>query len=153
MAASGGSRLMAGAANHLPRFSPRKPDIFEATQKIRPLGSPDRRKSERVNEGEERVRTEAHELARAELARVRAEDKSDFDMRLAEAQQRWTEETADKLADQLTSALDTLTQALVERLTRTLQPFLAKAVRERAFDELSQTVLALLHSGRHVTLR
>ena len=79
--------------------------------------------------------------------------KADSDTRLAEAQQRWTEETADKLAGQLTSILDTLTQAFVERLTRVLQPFLARAVCERAFDELSQTVLALLHSGRHVTMR
>src|SRR5581483_2229697 len=142
------------AVPQLPRFAARKPDIFEATQQIRPLGgAPRDRQAERIAETEARVRREAEERARADYERQRAEDEAAFRRTLEDAQAAWTAETADKLAVQLTAALDAIRAALAETVARALMPFLANVVRERALDELSETVLALLHAGRFATLR
>jgi len=144
---------MAGTSAYLPRFGQSAPDIFDATQQIRPLGASDTsRRSDRLAEAEERGRCQAREEARVELERVRAEDRADFELRLAGARQRWAEETGDRLAERMTAALDALPAAFAAPLARVLGPFLGKAVRQRAVDELSETVLALLHGGRHVAL-
>ena len=146
---------MTGASAHLPRFNRRATDIFDLTRQIRPLGSEEPAPAppaDHVAEAEARGRRKAEEAARAELERVRAEDKADFDMRLAAARQEWAQKTADVLAERLAAGLASLSGLLTDRVARVLGPFLAKAIRERALDELTETVLALLHGGRHLSL-
>jgi hypothetical protein len=147
---------MADAAAHLPRFNRRATDIFDLTRQIRPLGNgdpPPAPPPDRIAEAEARGRDAAEAAAAAELMRIRAEDAATFDARLAAARKTWVEDTAAGLSASIAAGIEGIANSLGDSVARVLAPFVAKAVRERALDELAETVLALLHGGRHVAFR
>jgi hypothetical protein len=145
---------MAGAvAEFLPTFAPGKRNDFDLSGRIKPLGAPEPKDAtDHLAMAEERGRRQGFEAARLEVERARIELLADFDLRLASERQNWVEETADRLAVKLDVALGEIRTTLVDTVADALGLFLTTAIRQRAVDELSQTVLALLHDGRHAAL-
>jgi len=109
--------------------------------------------AEIVAEAEARGRRAAEEAAKAEGERQRDRDRAAFAAELGEARRRWSEETAERLAAEIGTHLDGLRKTVVDGVAQALAPFIETLVRQRALDELGQTVAALLRDGRHLRIR
>ena len=142
------------SAKYLPHFAADghgRLRIVEAERAARPPG--ERPLAEIVAEAEAHGRRAAAEAAKAEGERQRAADRAAFAAELAEARRRWSEEMAGRLAAEIGARLDELRATVVDGVARVLAPFVETLVRERALDELGQTVAALLRDGRHLRIR
>lgn len=97
-----------------------------------------------AREAEERGRIEGAAAARAEFERLRAEDAAEFERRLAEERQRWTQNEAERLAAGVEHGFRELTEEFAERIARIVLPFVAGGVRQRAMSELDVLLAGLL---------
>lgn len=146
---------MAGRfAEHLPHFAIKQFGDVALGRLVDPLGGPAAPPpDDGRSDAENRAIREAVEAARTECERQRAEDKADFDMRLAEVRQQLTEEFADALAGRVTAALAEMSGAISAHVAAVLSRFLDGAVRHRALDELCETVSALVVENRAARVR
>jgi hypothetical protein len=91
-----------------------------------------------------RAREEGAAEARGAFEAIRAQDLAGYEQRLAEADRRFAEKTADALAAQLDESLVGLQTSLNAQVARVLGRFLEGAVRECAVRELGETVASLI---------
>jgi hypothetical protein len=95
-------------------------------------------------------------VAEAEAAAFQqrqAEERADFELRLAEAEQSHNENTAKVLAEGVSAAFAAIEASIAAEVARVLARFLSEAVRERALADLVQSVSSLLASGGAGSLR
>jgi hypothetical protein len=147
---------VAGAfSEYLPHFALNALSSFDLAGKLRPLGGSavDEPPMDGHAEAEARGRREGREAAAAEFERTRAELVADFDFRVAEKEQSFAGATAEALAAQLADGLATLEQTVAGHVAGALGRFLEGAVRQRALDELAETMTALFASREAVHVR
>ncbi len=98
----------------------------------------------RIAQARDEALAEAAIATEAALAAQAAE----FEVRHADAvveeRRRWAEQESAVLSEQLRGGLEALEKALAEGVVEVLQPFLARAVRAQAAEELRQAVTQLL---------
>ena len=141
-------------AAHLPHFAVETPDGFDAASRIKPLGGgPAAGMRIAEAKAEERGRQAGRAEALAEMERTREQDRADFERRLAEREREIAENTANALADRLTAGFARIEASIGEPVGRVLARFLDGAVRDRAIDELSQTVTSLLSGNGAVRVK
>ena len=100
----------------------------------------------------EQARAQAHEAGRAEAERetreaVVAELAGAHEQALEEARAAWVAEESARLAEALEAGLTDLQIRLAEKLARALEPFLARALREKACAEMAAMLERLLAAG------
>ena len=100
----------------------------------------------------EQARAQAHEAGRAEAERetreaVTAERDAAHGQALEEARAAWVAEESARLAEALEAGLVDLRLRLAEKLARALEPFLVKALREKACAEMATMLERLFASG------
>jgi hypothetical protein len=142
-------------SEYLPHFALNALSGLDLAGRLRPLGGnmADEPPLDGHAEAEARGRREGKEAAAAEFERVRAELVADFDFRVAEKEQSFAGATAEALATQLAAGLATIEQAVATHVAGALAHFLEGAVRQRALDELAETMTALLASREAVHVR
>ncbi len=91
--------------------------------------------------------------ARAEFERIRASDHADHARQLGERERQIAEQTTDVIVERLAAGLATINETVGHHVARVLARFLESAVRERAIDELSETLAALLADGHATQIR
>lgn len=133
------------------RSSPERPPPAVEMATLEPA-TPAEDPGKALAEAREQGRREALATARAEFERVRATDLVRYDERLLDERRRWTEAESDRLAAQMTAALQEIEAGLVSTVARILMPFVAERVRQTGLDELSETLTTLLSQGDAKTM-
>jgi hypothetical protein len=82
----------------------------------------------------------------------RAEDRVAFDAALAERERRHNEGVATIVAEQLKAAIDEIEARISTEVSRAVARFLSGAIRDRALNELADTVRALTLHGEATRL-
>ncbi len=100
----------------------------------------------------EQERAEAYEQGKAEAAQetreaVTAELAAAHETALAEARAAFVAQESERLASALQEGFDDLRLRLAEKLARALEPFLAKALREKACAEMALMLERLFAGG------
>lgn len=100
----------------------------------------------------EAARAQAFEEGRAQAAQetrdtVTAELAAAHDAALEEARAAWVAEESTRLATALQDGLDALRTRLAEKTVRALEPFLAKALRDKACAEMAAMLERLFAGG------
>jgi hypothetical protein len=100
----------------------------------------------KIDEGYRRGKEEgfasARDLFESQLDEVRRQ----HDQAIESARAQWAQETADKLATQISAAFQTMETQIAESIVRVLRPVILAAVRDDAIRSLA-TCLAKLRSG------
>lgn len=100
----------------------------------------------------DQARAQAHEAGRTEAAletreALTVEFKELHEQALAEARAAWVAAEAARLAESLEAGLTDLRMRLSEKLARALEPFLVKALRDKACGEMATMLERLFASG------
>lgn len=100
----------------------------------------------------EQARAQAEETGRAEAARetreaVTAELTAIQERTLEEARAAWVAQESVQLAQAIDAGLADLRLRIAEKLARTLEPFLAEALREKACAEMAHMLERLFNAG------
>ena len=140
-------------SEYLPHFAPDRRS-GEMDRRLKPLGfQVDVVPTDGPAEAEARGRREALAEAEAKFAQIRVADRADFELRLAERENAFAEETADVLAERLTAGLAEIGEAIAGHVGMALSRFLDSAVRTRALAELSEAVASLLMNSAASRIR
>lgn len=139
--------MSAAAARHLPHFSGVGLTGLQPRGPFRPLGETVAADAPADRSDTERAVEKALAEARVEFERLRAADRIEHERQLADRTSEIEEAIANRLAAGIASGLQQINDGVATHVARVLARFLEGAVRERALDELSEAVAALLAEG------
>jgi hypothetical protein len=137
-------------AAELPHFAPARTTADQVG--LRRLGDADRG-TPTGRSALDRARAEGAAEAERRFETRRAEDRAAFDLTLAERDRRLNETVATVLTERLATAVAELEARIAADVARTLARFLSGAIRERALEELGDTIRALTVRGEATRLR
>jgi len=95
---------------------------------------------ERLEEARARGFEEGRQAAEAEIETRLAEQKAETEQDIAAARASWCAEAGPQLADQFTNAVREMEDRITGAIERLLRPFLVRAVRIHAVNELRATL-------------
>lgn len=101
----------------------------------------------RIAQAREEALAEAAIATEAALAAQAAELEQRHADAMADERRRWAEQEGEGLAEQLRAGLATLERGLAESVADILQPFVGRAVRAKAAEELRDVVKHMLANG------
>ena len=135
-----------GLSEYLPHFTSAVFDGIDIGGAMKPLSgeAPMATALDPIAEAEARGRREAEASAKLEFESLRAEEKSDFEFRLAEKEEYWRTQTSEVLVAAILDGLGRIEAAIADQTASAIALFLHGAIRERALAELSQTLTMLL---------
>ncbi len=107
----------------------------------------------RIAQARDEALAEAAIATEAALAAQAADLESRHAEAMAEERRRWIERESTVLAEQLRAGLAALERGLAEGVVEILQPFLGRAVRAKAAEELREAVTQLLANGDTAAIR
>lgn len=108
---------------------------------------------ELIRAAEERTRRQMQETARQELEAMMASERTRAEENLAAERRKWSENEAERLAEQFSMAFQELEKTVVNSVARILAPFLTEAWKGQVLAELETTLRALLTDRQHTHLR
>jgi len=124
------------------------PEQFETV--LQPLSSKEEDPFEtleaQIKAAREEGRIEARAAAQALIEAKVAEQKLEYEKRIAQERHSWVEEEGAKFGLSLTSAVAQLQEQIAECVDAVLRPFLIETLRRQMIDELISTVSVILAS-------
>lgn len=141
-------------ARYLPEFATGNAKPYDFGEHVKPLDTPieKAKPADPLVEAEQRGRSAGLAEARAEHDKARKADLAAFEAKLAGERKAWVETEAKQLAEALATGFAGLEASLADKVALALTPIVGEALRQRAVDELSRTVAALLSGEAHATL-
>ncbi|MBF9232612.1 hypothetical protein [Microvirga alba] len=108
-----------------------------------------------IREAEDRVRTEERSRLQDKVEAAIAAERARTDELLTAYREKWAREETDRLAVEISDALQSMEAKLVAQVARLLTPFLTEAVHAQVIDELKTTLVSILsdNQSRSMTIR
>jgi hypothetical protein len=142
-------------ARYLVRFghepSPAPDPVIEPTEPMVTL--PARELAEQIGEAHARGAEEARIATTTAVAEVLDAERQQAEARLIAERIEWTTTQADRLAQDIAGAFQSLETTLAASLAQVIRPLLSEAVRNRILSELAETLARLLSDDNHPVIR
>jgi hypothetical protein len=106
-----------------------------------------------IDAAREEGRAEGLTAAQADFAAELAQVRESFEAELEDARQKWANEEAERLREQLAAGLVAMEERLADSVARVLRPFILAALRRRMTEKLVENVRTIVGSADKIVIK